>query len=125
MLIQVPLSTDKVGNGGQPVFLLGSGAVQLPSRQAGWALGHHGDVVHGVTTLMAGRRYGLFVLRARSSDVAAAALPAVVSRRNVERRPCVAEQSEVGSEHSGRRAGFFELFEGTFRGRFKFGAQTH
>ena len=76
VLVQVPLSTDKEGNGGQLVFLLGSGAVQLASRQAGWALGHNGDAVHGVTRLMADRRYGLFVLRARSSDVAAAALPA-------------------------------------------------
>ena len=74
-LLQVPLTSDEAGNGGQLVFLLGSGAVQVVPRQAGTAVGHHGDAVHGVPRLVAGHRYGLFVLRARSSDMAAA-LPA-------------------------------------------------
>jgi hypothetical protein len=75
-MMQVPLESDEPGNGGKLVFLLGSGAVQVSPRQAGRALGHHGDAVHGVTRLVAGRRYGLFVLRARSSDVHVAAVPA-------------------------------------------------
>jgi hypothetical protein len=47
------------------VFLTSAGDVVQPHRVAGGILAHDGDVVHGVTRLEKGVRYGLYVLRAR------------------------------------------------------------
>ena len=65
---QVPLRSDEAGSGGRLVFLGGNGVVAVAPREMGALLGHRGDTVHGVTRLVAGRRYGLFVLRARPGD---------------------------------------------------------
>jgi hypothetical protein len=50
------------------VFLARDGTAAVAPRETGVLLGHRGDEVHGVTRLVAGRRYGLFVLRARPGD---------------------------------------------------------
>ena len=65
--VQVPLAHDDACVGGRLVFALSDGSLQSPVRRPGVLLSHHGDVVHGVTQLLEGRRYGLFVLRARTA----------------------------------------------------------
>jgi hypothetical protein len=40
----------------------------LAKRTEGHLLVHDGDAVHGVTTLVAGLRYGLFALKARAAN---------------------------------------------------------
>ena len=40
-----------------------------PQRAVGSVVAHHGDVVHGVTRLLGGMRYGLFALVAREDAV--------------------------------------------------------
>jgi hypothetical protein len=63
--VQVPLSGDDACVGGRLVVLGPDGRLHRPARRVGALLAHDGDVVHGVTRLDAGVRYGLFVLRAR------------------------------------------------------------
>ena len=63
--VQVPLSHDDSCIGGKLVFALPDGSLVQPTRVPGSILYHHGDVVHGVTQLTSGKRYGLFVLVSR------------------------------------------------------------
>jgi hypothetical protein len=63
--VQVPLSHDDSCVGGKLVFALPDGSIVQPTRVPGSILYHHGDVVHGVTQLTSGKRYGLFVLVSR------------------------------------------------------------
>lgn len=63
--VQVPLSHDNSCVGGKLVFALPDGSIVKPTRVPGSILYHHGDVVHGVTRLTSGTRYGLFVLVSR------------------------------------------------------------
>lgn len=63
--VQVPLSGDDACVGGRLVVLGPDGRLHCPTRRVGALLAHDGDVVHGVTRLDAGVRYGLFALRAR------------------------------------------------------------
>ena len=63
--VQVPLSGDDACVGGRLVVLGPDGRLHRPARRVGALLAHDGDVVHGVTRLDAGVRYGLFALRAR------------------------------------------------------------
>ena len=62
---QVPLSSGEEAQGGQLLYALSSGALLAPQRTVGSVVAHHGDVVHGVTRLLGGMRYGLYVLVAR------------------------------------------------------------
>ena len=63
--VQVPLSGDEACEGGRLVFAEAGGALRSPARTPGVPLAHSGDQVHGVTRLLRGVRYGLFLLRAR------------------------------------------------------------
>ena len=60
--VQVPLSDDTACVGGHLVFARADGAVVRAVRRAGTVLAHDGELVHGVTRLVAGTRYGLFAL---------------------------------------------------------------
>ena len=62
--VQVPLG-DVGCVGGKLVYVLPDGVVVSPPRSPGVGLAHHGDVVHGVTRLVGGVRYGLFALVGR------------------------------------------------------------
>ena len=66
---QVPLSSGEEAQGGQLLYALSSGALLAPQRAVGSVVAHHGDVVHGVTRLLGGTRYGLFALVAREDAV--------------------------------------------------------
>ena len=59
--MQVPLNGDHQYEGGQLVFLNELG-VHMPSRPQGSCTIHEWDIVHGVTALTSGVRYGLYVL---------------------------------------------------------------
>ena len=63
--VQVPLVDDAACVGGKLVFVSGSGELLRMHRGVGMALVHDGDVVHGVSALVSGVRYGLFLLRSR------------------------------------------------------------
>lgn len=63
--VQVPLSGDEACEGGKLVFAEAGGALRSPPRLPGVPLAHGGDEIHGVTRLLRGTRYGLFLLRAR------------------------------------------------------------
>jgi large subunit ribosomal protein L40e len=63
--VQIPLSDDAETVGGRLVLLSADGSVVPLVRRAGAILAHDGDVVHGVTCLESGVRYGLYALQAR------------------------------------------------------------
>jgi small ubiquitin-related modifier len=60
--LQVPLNGDDEYEGGRLVFATDDGRLQYPTRPAGSVTVHGGGVVHGVTALRCGVRYGLFLL---------------------------------------------------------------
>jgi hypothetical protein len=60
--LQVALNGDSEYTGGQLVFATAAG-LQLPQRPAGAITIHDNRIVHGVTTLESGVRYGLFLLK--------------------------------------------------------------
>lgn len=62
--VQVPLSDDTACIGGRLVFAHADGSVTLSQRHAGTMLVHNGEIVHGVTRLIKGTRYGLFAILA-------------------------------------------------------------
>jgi hypothetical protein len=60
--LQVPLSDDGDCVGGRLLFAReASGVLEAVPRRAGVALAHDGGEPHGVTALMSGTRYGLFL----------------------------------------------------------------
>jgi small ubiquitin-related modifier len=66
--MQVPLNSPAEYEGGQLVFATSNavgngGRLVQPSRELGSVTIHDNGVVHGVTPLVAGVRYGLFLLR--------------------------------------------------------------
>ena len=61
--VQVPLSDDDTCEGGLLLFARADGTIVHTKRRAGTVLAHDGRLVHGVTKLVRGVRYGLFVLR--------------------------------------------------------------
>lgn len=65
--MQVPLNDPAEYEGGQLVFATSTannvGRLERPSREVGSVTVHDNGVVHGVTPLVAGVRYGLFLLR--------------------------------------------------------------
>jgi hypothetical protein len=61
--VQVPLMSDSKCVGGQLVFACPDGTWLPVARKAGVPIAHDGHVVHGVSKLEAGTRYGLFLLR--------------------------------------------------------------
>ena len=60
--LQVSLTDDDTYSGGKLVYLTDSG-LHCPKRGAGTFTLHRGDVVHGVSRLRSGTRYGLFFLQ--------------------------------------------------------------
>jgi predicted 2-oxoglutarate/Fe(II)-dependent dioxygenase YbiX len=60
--LQVALNDDSEYEGGRLMYL-SDGKVHVPSRPAGSITIHHNDIVHGVTKLHSGTRYGLFLLK--------------------------------------------------------------
>lgn len=63
--VQVPLSATRDTVGGTLLFALPLGKIVTHKRIAGALVAHHGDVLHGVTRLVAGTRYGLYALLPR------------------------------------------------------------
>jgi hypothetical protein len=60
--MQVPLCGDDAYTGGQLVFARDDGALEVPARGLGSVTLHDRHVVHGVSRLTDGIRYGLFLL---------------------------------------------------------------
>lgn len=66
----VPLSDANDCIGGQLLFAgVGKAEVVAPLRTPGGWIVHDGDMAHGVTKLVQGTRYGLFLLKARTAGV--------------------------------------------------------
>ena len=59
--MQVALNDDY--KGGKLLFISEGGKLVEPERQAGTVTIHQNDIVHGVTILESGTRYGLFFLQ--------------------------------------------------------------
>ena len=59
--MQVALNTDDEYKGGRLTFMTTLGAIS-PPRPAGTITVHDNTIVHGVTLLKSGVRYGLFFL---------------------------------------------------------------
>ena len=64
--LQVALVADDAYAGGRLVYAARDGSVCVPARPEGSATWHDAAVVHGVTRLTGGVRYGLFLLRSRA-----------------------------------------------------------
>ena len=60
--MQVSINSDRDYQGGQLMYLK-NGKVNVPSRTAGIITIHENNIVHGVTELVCGVRYGLFFLK--------------------------------------------------------------
>jgi hypothetical protein len=60
--MQVTLVDEAEYDGGRLVFVSKEGKLEQPTREAGSATLHDGGVIHGVTALRGGVRYGLLVL---------------------------------------------------------------
>lgn len=59
--LQVSLNSDTEYEGGRLVFVT-DGKLVIPERLSGTVTIHHNDIVHGVSLLKSGVRYGLFFL---------------------------------------------------------------
>ena len=59
--LQLTLNSDTEYEGGRLVFVTDAKLV-IPERLAGTVTIHHNDIVHGVSLLKSGVRYGLFFL---------------------------------------------------------------
>jgi predicted 2-oxoglutarate/Fe(II)-dependent dioxygenase YbiX len=60
--IQVALNDEAEYNGGRLVYATQDGQLHKPPRSAGFATWHDHSIVHGVTELTSGVRYGLFLI---------------------------------------------------------------
>ena len=61
--MQVSINSDRDYEGGQLMYLA-NGQIHIPSRsEPGTISIHENDIVHGVTELVSGVRYGLFFLK--------------------------------------------------------------
>merc|ERR1712217_174605 len=67
-VMQVALNSDKEYRGGRLVFATNAG-LEIPTRNVGTVTLHHNDMVHGVTKLEDGIRYGLFLLDKTSQNL--------------------------------------------------------
>jgi hypothetical protein len=67
--MQIALTGDEEYEGGRLVYVSREGKLEEPRREAGWITIHDGGVIHGVTGLRQGVRYGLLIL-ARSISLA-------------------------------------------------------
>jgi len=66
----VPLNNNDNYKGGELLFAgIGETVLGKPSRTPGGWIVHDGDLVHGVTQLVRGSRYGLFLIKARKNLV--------------------------------------------------------
>ncbi|TNV76736.1 hypothetical protein FGO68_gene7595 [Halteria grandinella] len=64
--LQLALNGDEDYEGGKLVYMNGEGMV-VPKREAGSITIHDNQIVHGVTNFTKGTRYGLFLLKKRTS----------------------------------------------------------
>ena len=65
--MQVSINSDQEYEGGQLMYLT-DGEIHIPSRsEPGTITIHENDIVHGVTELVSGVRYGLFFLKKNSN----------------------------------------------------------
>ncbi len=60
--MQVAINGDDEYVGGRLVYATNEG-LEAPARPAGTVTIHHNDIVHGVSLLESGTRYGLFFLK--------------------------------------------------------------
>ena len=65
--LQVALNGDDEYVGGKLAFIR-NGALEIPYRPAGSITIHEGGIVHGVTELQSGVRYGLFLLQKQDAS---------------------------------------------------------
>lgn len=61
--MQVPLNSDDSYEGGKLIFARQDGTLVMPRRPLGSCTLHEGNIVHGVTALESGVRYGCFLLQ--------------------------------------------------------------
>ena len=61
-IMQVPLNDESEYVGGKLVFVNGNCKISVPSRPAGSYTIHDDTILHGVSRLDSGVRYGLFFL---------------------------------------------------------------
>jgi predicted 2-oxoglutarate/Fe(II)-dependent dioxygenase YbiX len=61
-VMQVALNSDEEYQGGRLVFV-SQGKFEVPKRPAGTITIHSKDIVHAVTKLISGIRYGLFYIK--------------------------------------------------------------
>ena len=66
--MQVPLNDPSEYDGGRLVFAMGDGSLVVPEREVGSATVHDNGVVHGVTEITRGVRYGLFMLQTPGNE---------------------------------------------------------
>jgi hypothetical protein len=66
--MQVALNGEEEYEGGRLVFATGSAGFVRPSRPAGSATIHSGSIAHGVTALVSGVRYSLFLCDTTGND---------------------------------------------------------
>jgi len=59
--MQVALNSDKEYSGGRLMYLR-DGKIEIPERDVGTITIHENNIVHGVTQLENGIKYGLFFL---------------------------------------------------------------
>ena len=59
--MQVALNEDY--KGGDLLYICNGGNIEAPERKTGTITIHYNDIVHGVTLLEEGTRYGLFFLK--------------------------------------------------------------
>jgi len=64
--MQVPLNDPEDYQGGRLVYATSDGHLDCPHRAAGTATVHDAAMLHGVTKLLSGVRYGLYFLQLRS-----------------------------------------------------------
>ncbi len=62
--LQLALNGPDEYLGGQLVYL-SNGSIHVPDRQSGTVTIHNNEIVHGVSVMMSGVRYGLFLLKKR------------------------------------------------------------
>eukprot|EP01041_Mallomonas_annulata_P005513 gene5513-11109_t len=70
--MQVALNDDNDYDGGRLVFALDNGTLCVPRRPLGSFTVHDNSIVHGVSELKSGVRYGLFFLKTQSQSRAVA-----------------------------------------------------
>ena len=107
--VQLALNDDADYEGGRLCFVTGQGELHIPERPAGTLTIHGPRILHAVTRLTAGSRYGLFLL-----DKFAGLGDDQVVKAGEEEAGCVAREAREDAELAG--AGGVEGMQGVVAG---------